>query len=132
MKKAQGLPINFIVIAALAILVLILAAGFLIGGGASAGGALGPTQVANTCNGYCQNLQRAAASQAKPDGGMATWEDGINSRYCKSTFAVEGSAVDKSCLDMGIVCRVTFVDGSTGTVECGVSESTDGDATPAL
>lgn len=116
--KAQGLPINFIVIAALAILILILAAGFVIAGGAAFGGAVGPEQARSTCNSFCVNSQRSAADVY--DSTLITnWKTGIKDggsyeqRFCTATFDVKGYAPNTTCSDLVGTCLVTFGDGTT-------------------
>ena len=59
--KAQGLPINFIVLAALAILILILAAAFAIGGFGTFKRALSPEAARQQCNTWCSEVQTDAA-----------------------------------------------------------------------
>jgi hypothetical protein len=116
--RAQGLPINFIVLAALAILILILAAGFVIAGGGSVGGALGPTQVRNTCSGYCNTLQNQVIAYGK--GDSAATNAVMNSQWCKNKFIVTGLSGNQSCYQL-TSCVATFGDGQTqtiGSAEC--------------
>lgn len=108
--RAQGLPINFIVLAALAILILILAAGFVIAGGSSIGGALGPQQVQNTCRGFCTTMQNDMSNQVSGGTPVTT-----GYKFCTSAFDVTGVGTKKTCNDMGIKCTVTFSDGVTQT-----------------
>ena len=120
--KSQGLPINFIVVAALAILVLVLAAGFLIAGSGSIGGAVGPTTARNTCNGYCANLKAKASNEAPPDGEtetMATWSK--DTKFCTTNQTVQGYADEVSCTDLVGQCIVSFSDGSQRAVECSLA-----------
>ena len=118
--KSQGLPINFIVIAALAILVLILAAGFVISGGTSATSTLGPTQVRNTCQGYCNVLQQKASFCAPGD---TTCFDPTTEKYCTTRFNVQGYTEPVGCEEL-IPCVVTYNDGSTEKITCG-TEATE-------
>jgi len=114
--RAQGLPINFIVLAALAILILILAAGFVIAGGSSVGGALGPQQVSNTCRGYCTTMANDLSNKmSSPEPILSGY------MYCKAEFDVTGVGTGKTCNDMGIKCTVTYNDGVTKTYSAGTS-----------
>ena len=121
-KRAQGLPINFIVIAALAILILILAAGFVIGGGASVGAAMGPQQARNTCQGYCNTAQQSAAGMYDADDIVA-WKAlsagaaGYDSKFCTAEFDVEGQGTGIKCFSIIGGCKVTFGDGQTYTLQ---------------
>lgn len=122
-KKAQGLPINFIVIAALAILILILAAGFVIAGGSSVGGALGPQQARNTCNGYCSTSQQGAIA-ISDDEAIAAWKLSANltEKFCTARLDIQGLGTSQACTDVVGACRVSFGDGQTyelNTLNCG-------------
>ena len=120
--RAQGLPINFIVLAALAILILILAAGFVIAGGSSVTGAMGPQQVQNTCRGYCTTMANDLSNDNSPIGTPVL----TSYKYCTATFDITGVGTGKNCDDMGIKCTVTYADGVTKTYSSG----TDPCATP--
>ena len=90
MAKAQGLPLSFIVLAAISVLVLILIVAFTVGGlgsffkqitivgGGGKGEELSVVQTACTTN--CQKLQ------ADP---TLTLQKFKGSDYCKKTFAVD-------------------------------------------
>lgn len=111
MKKAQGLPINFIVIAALAILILILAAGFVIAGGSSIGGALGPQQAKTVCNNWCNELQTTAGNEEYPATPAAYYN---LTKFCgERTQDVQGVGTALTCPALGVQCTVTFNDGSS-------------------
>jgi hypothetical protein len=143
MQNAQGLPINFIVLAALAILILILAAGFVIGGGTSASSALNPQQAKNFCDNICLNMQRWASGQP-PFSGVAPvsfiiwgpvsfaappppeigpppppeYEREITTRYCND-YTVTGIGSAK-CDDprIGSRCVLAFEDASNCQITC--------------
>jgi hypothetical protein len=84
MEKGQGLPLSFIVIAAISALVLIIIIAFTIGGGGSllkqiitpAPEEKGTVQVA--CNSYCSQLT-----------GATTENQFTSSSFCTKTFAVD-------------------------------------------
>ena len=110
-NKAQGLPINFIVLAALAILILILAAGFVVAGGSSIGGAMGPQNAKNTCLGWCNQAQQTAATTDY----SVTW--GKTDKFCTRNQTIQGQG-NKTCPQLGLFCSVTFEDGSTAQLPC--------------
>jgi hypothetical protein len=117
--KAQGLPINFIVLAALAILILILAAGFVIGGGTSAGAALSPAQAKNACDNGCLTLSRWTTTQNSPTS--TAWPSGIPSpNYCTLKVNLGGAVGNVNCnnSNVGSRCSVTWNDGSNCLVAC--------------
>ncbi len=116
--KAQGLPINFIVIAALAILILILAAGFVVAGGSSAGSALAPQQFRTSCEDACAKLQTKANTMEytvgqDPDDLLGS----VNSKYCISQ-ALKGQTQEINCYDYGVQCYVTFANGIQKQLDC--------------
>jgi len=90
MAKAQGLPLSFIVLAAISVLVLILIVAFTVGGAGSffkqitivGGGGKGEelSAVQTACTANCQKLQ------ADP---TLTIEKFQGSDYCKKTSAVD-------------------------------------------
>ena len=90
--KAQGLPINFIVIAALAILILVLAAGFVIAGSSSFSGAIGPETVKNTCQNYCSRLSAYTMNNVLSSSDLAS--SSAPTDYCSKTFVVKGVTDD--------------------------------------
>ncbi len=118
--KAQGLPINFIVIAALAILILILAAGFVVAGGSSFTGAIGPETMRNKCTSFCNTLNRYTMDNVvtAPSAGTSI---GGPTDYCSKSFAIKGVGTG-SCgnlsSSLGTSCYVTFEDGTSCKVSC--------------
>ncbi len=54
--KAQGLSVSFVVVAALAILILVLAVAFVMGFWGSSGKTFKRQQVIQTCNSYCDQM----------------------------------------------------------------------------
>jgi len=115
--RAQGLPINFIVLAALAILILILAAGFIIGGGTSTGAALGPTQAKNACENSCKTLNNIGSTMPTSPGSSGAIS---NSTYCTLRQSVQGIGTNVTCSDarLGSSCNVMFQDGGSCGVKC--------------
>ena len=109
--KGQGLPINFIVIAALAILILILAAGFVVAGGSSFGAAVSPASARANCQTICANLQNDAkqvdsATGLESTGGFCVEQD------------IQGMGDNIKCPSLGEECYVTFSDFVQQRIEC--------------
>ena len=120
--KAQGLPINFIVIAALAILILILAAGFVVAGGSSFSSAVGPETVKSKCQTYCNTLNMYTSNNIESSTSVAMWEQ---KDYCSKSFSVKGMGTG-TCgtleTKLGTSCYVTFEDGTSCRVTCDNSQ----------
>ena len=112
--RAQGLPINFIVIAALAILILILAAGFVVAGGGATQRALSPQAAKSSCDSWCGQLQQLVISDPSIDGADDT--EVTDSKFCNNTQILDGVA--KTCTDINAQCLLTFADGSSAYAEC--------------
>ena len=113
--KSQGLPINFIVLAAVAILILILIIGFVIGGGTAMERSIAPGVARSNCDRWCSDLQARAAIIAPSDG----FEE--ESSFCKNTQIVDGvpAYCDKDeGLNLNIRCLLTFQDGSSRYADC--------------
>lgn len=114
--KSQGLPINFIVIAALAILILILAAGFVIAGGSSFGSAVSPAAARANCKNVCAAIQREATQQ----NSSYTWQITVPGKpeyaFC-TTQDIKGQG-NVTCLSMGEDCYVTFGDSVQRKITC--------------
>ena len=112
--KAQGLPINFIVIAALAILILILVVGFVVAGGSSFTSAVAPEQATSTCNSFCVTAQRSAAGVYNSTE-IQTWKSSAptQQKFCTATFDIKGKGKGITCPQLVGSCIVTFGDGTT-------------------
>jgi len=120
--KSQGLPINFIVLAAVGIFVLILAVIFVISGGSSATAALSPQQVRNSCNTACVGLVQWAAGRATSLGNghafaASQYGTDASKTYCTG-YTITGSSTPQKCPDIGVSCSVTFSDGTGCKVKC--------------
>ena len=121
--KSQGLPINFIVIAALAILILVLIAAFVIVFRGSLAGALTPEVARANCERACRSLQTAAGTR---DYGTSTnASDILNTgtyvapgwnAYCAEQDIQNIGTVD--CEGFGVQCYVTFADGVQKKIDC--------------
>ncbi len=65
MRKAQGMPVNMIVLTALALLVLVVVAAFFITGFGQASGSIQTVEKSQAdCQGYCQSLSISAFNYA--------------------------------------------------------------------
>ena len=107
--KSQGLPINFIVLAAVAILILILIVGFVIGGGTAFERGVSPGIARNNCNRWCYDLQVEASRI-----GESSIE--TNSNFCTNTQIVDGEPT--TCNALNIQCILTFQDGQSRYASC--------------
>lgn len=107
-KKSQGLPMNFIVLAAMAILVLIVVLIFFISGFKP--GAAEVQTAINNCDSKCL----LEFNRARTTTGTYT---NANSEYCKLTQNVKGVGTAVKCPDLS-KCQITRGDGVTCTVSC--------------
>ena len=116
--KAQGLPLNTIVLGALAVLVLVLlAAAFVPGVGSMFSSIFGATPssesaFATNCINYCSILTQIASGQST----SAATSTIRTSDYCLQTLSVEGGGVNY-CYDF-TDCEVTASTGNqTGKID---------------
>ena len=126
--KSQGLPLNFIVLGALALLVLVVAVAFFIAGGSTFSAATTMQTAQSTCNNKCStissSLQREASTVASgfswvPSPGKPTPEDDSENNaysFCRSKFNIQGQG-EKFCDDI-VSCVLTFGDGTNCRLEC--------------
>ncbi|MDD5239200.1 MAG: hypothetical protein PHH61_01930 [Candidatus Nanoarchaeia archaeon] len=125
MSKAQGLPINFIVLAAIAILILILAVGFVIGGGISFTSAISPATFSANCKQICANYQRTASTvdfavSGDTVAGQLTGTSGFSlllktDKYCVSQDIQGGTS--QSCASIE-PCFVIFKNSVQKQLKC--------------
>lgn len=115
--KSQGLPLNFIVLGALALLVLVVAVAFFIAGGATFGSAVSAQAAKTTCDNKCIEISRAEQSSAI--SSSATGIDAGDEEakgYCLSKFFIQGQG-EKFCDDIA-TCTVTYADGTNCLMAC--------------
>jgi len=92
MRLAQGLPVNMIVLTALALLVLVVVGAFFISGFGEASGSVNVVNATQAdCQGLCQGLATAAFNYDSCSALMqnAQYDDGANGGYknvCASEF----------------------------------------------
>lgn len=106
--KSQGLPLNFIVLAAIAILILILVVGFVIGGGGAVEGSISPAAARSNCQRWCSELQMEVRRNADYDIS--------SSSFCENQQVVDGA--ETNCEDLGIDCVVTYPNGTSSIASC--------------
>lgn len=94
-NKAQGLPINFIVLIALGVLVLILVTLFFLSG-AQQTSAITSQAAYNACNSKCSSEIQYAQSGTFPHS---------SSPFCTGSYSIAGMGT-KKCSDL-ISCRVS-------------------------
>ena len=111
MKKAQGLPVNFIVLIALAVLVLVLAALFFYGGFGSGSASINSQTAANRCNSLCLlDAQRARGMNETDANAESDWN------FCAETIDV--SEIGTVNCDQVTTCKVTLENGDPYTITC--------------
>lgn len=113
--KAQGLPLNFIVLAAMAILILVLVVAFVLMGRQSLQSSMTPSAIKTTCDGYCQNINNYAADKDSPGAGNTI--TGAPSSFCSKTFATSTST-NSTCTSTANSCIANFGDGSSCKINC--------------
>ena len=114
--KSQGLPLNFIVIAALAILILVLAAGFVIMGGKSIQKSFSPQQARSNCKTICYHMQMDASTHSYSDDNSVSGLDGYTA-WCAGQD-IEGMGKNINCPNVGEVCYVEFNNSVQKIVGC--------------
>ena len=116
--KAQGLSVSFVVVAALAILVLVLGVAFLMGAFGSQKTSAQEQQVKTQCNSWCSTIQSQASQLDVANvSGLNSDIGGSGTalyKYCKQSFKVAGST--KYCYQL-TSCTVTNAYGSEITLD---------------
>ena len=120
--KSQGLPLNFIVLAAIAILILVLVVAFVMGGRSALGGEMTMEAAKTYCHNLCNQISTCAQSN---DITLDTAETGLT-QYCgeytnkwtSENLKIKGKTY--SCQDLVGACQVQLADGAiysySGTV----------------
>ena len=109
--KGQGLPISFVVLAAIAILILVLAVAFIVGIRGSAVTALTQSEVQQKCEAACNSLKLWA--QNKDLSKKTSY--GSRHAFC-NTYNVKGIG-PVTCVNI-TTCTVEDVNGVVYTVTC--------------
>ncbi len=109
-NKAQGLPINTIILIAVGLLILVLFITFVLGGFKGLGGATNPnSQAMSAFSGSCQSY----CSQASVSGSFPY-------EFCSSTTIIGGSTYTCTNQTAGPTsCTFTWANDSTATVSQG-------------
>ena len=114
--KSQGLPLNFIVLAALAILILILAAAFIIMGGKSIQKSMSPQTARANCQQICYKMQSDASTKEYSSDSDISGLDGHDA-WCTGQD-IEGLGTNVTCTAIGEHCYVTFSNSIQKEVTC--------------
>ncbi len=120
-KKAQGLPMSFIVIAAISVLILVLIVAFTVGAG---GGFL--RQLIAPAPSEIETVQTACSTACDRISGITSDTQFRSSDYCKKTFTADinrDSKIDSATeaglycwdADIGQACSLTTTTGITLT-----------------
>lgn len=112
-KKAQGLPLNFIILAVISVLILIILVMFVTRGFRTE--PVAAQTAINTCNSRCLTEMRYT------EGETIDGYDNENSPFCSIIQDVSGVGENKRCDEL-TSCRVFFRDGSC-TLKCTDSTS---------
>lgn len=120
-RKAQGLPLEFIVLAAIAILILVIVVVIVIGGGTSVTKSVSPVVLRQNCETACSKLQQIAAGKqwinAQGVANTDVWTAmGLGTTKATNLFCIKqeyegGPAGGSNCIDIQIQCYLTFADG---------------------
>lgn len=114
--KGQGLPLNFIVLGALALLVLVVVIAYFVTGGASIFQQTSDTQVQQQCNSLCANVQTVYAQQYSYNGitnDIAT----TASAYCEQNKIYQKER-DVDCQRVRGPCIIQTMDGKQYRITC--------------
>ncbi len=119
--KAQGLSVSFVVVAALAILVLVLGAAFLMGAFSSQKTSASMEQAKSTCNTLCSRLQAAMGSvdcttrcnDKEKCVAKYAWDQ--YNDFCSTSFNIAGKST--KCKDL-VSCVVTDAYGNQISISC--------------
>ena len=123
--KAQGLSISFVVVAALAILVLVLAVAFVMGWFHSGGQTVSMQKAKSICSGYCNSITTALSDTDCTTGNDTSAQqscvkdssgDAWN-HYCNTKFTISGTQYN--CSDIS-PCTVQDATGNSIYVNCSV------------
>ncbi len=108
MMRAQGLPVNMIVLTALALLVLVVVGAFFISGFGSAAGSV---NIVNATQADCQSTCQSMVSAAFNYNSCSTFATG-NPQY-----STENTGYADLCAAQFGACTVTLSDGSRCTCD---------------
>ena len=119
--KAQGLSISFVVVAALAILVLVLAVAFVMGWFGTSQHQVSMQRAKSICNGYCNSIT-TALSNTDCTSGVTDQEKCVCNNatkaygdYCKTKFKISGH--DYNCTEIA-PCTAQDAMGNSIQIAC--------------
>ncbi len=121
--KAQGLPLNFIILGALALLVLVVAVAFFMSGTATLSTAVSQQQVQTTCNNLCNQINREVqknytlSATMCGEGDNSCLGDAVDlaKKFVETTYKVSGLG-EVTCYNI-TSCEVTFRDATNCLIE---------------
>ncbi len=119
--KAQGLSVSFVVVAALAILVLVLAAAFLLGAFGTGKQQTQMQAARTTCNNFCSEIQSQISTvdcttgTTTGDACIAEKAASAYNKFCGTSFNIAGNTYNCTALTK---CVVTDAMGNQITVTC--------------
>ena len=126
--KAQGLSISFVVVAALAILVLVLAVAFVMGWFGSSQKTVSMQKAKSICNDYCNSITTAMANYDCTTG-ISNHEQCVCNNattayknYCETTFKISGH--DYTCKDIA-PCTAQDAIGNSIPITCSYNASSN-------
>ena len=128
--KAQGLPLNFVILGALALLVLVVAVAFFMSGTATLSTAVSQQQVQTTCNNLCNQINREvqknytlSATMCNSTSNACLGGNALNlaKKFVETTYKVTGLG-EVTCYNI-TSCEVTFRDATN----CLITPTTSGD-----
>lgn len=111
-RKAQGLPLEFIVLAAIAILILVIVVVIVVGGGMSVTKSVSPVIMRQNCESACAKLQTTASQQLSTTPVTLQPTD----LFCVKQD-IQGSA-PANCTGIGVNCYITYSDGVQKQFRC--------------
>lgn len=117
MKQGQGLPLNTIILAILALLVLVFIVLFATG---AFGTLFGQTQdVAEATETSTVAAQTKCSQWCLQAQGVDTKDNWINSRFCtEKPLDKDGDGTADSCADLGSTCSTTVEEGEVDETSC--------------
>ena len=126
--KAQGLSISFVVTAALAILVLVLAVAFVMGWFGSSQKTVSMQKAKSICNGYCNSITTAMSNidctTGISDHEKCVCDNATNAykNYCGTPFKISGHTY--TCNQIA-PCTVQDAVGNSISITCSYNASSN-------
>ena len=124
--KAQGLPLNFIILGALALLVLVVAVAFFMSGTATLTSGMTQQQLSQKCTSLCSNIDQLTRLSTNTSSNCGTDINGclsgraltIATEYLNVTYQIPGFQGAVTCESV-TPCQVRFADLSSCLLQVG-------------